>query len=512
MNERILAGRYRLQETVGGKPDWFHALDESLSRKVAVKRLAEHIAASTRQNWEQEIAKAAGMHDPHLLAVYDVVVEDDTLYLITEDLEGDTLARWIREQGPLAPDTAVGLIWQLTNAAVQAEKNGLHQISIDPKAVLVGRGGYLKVIEYGPLFSGSRAPSDKELIFMAGTLLYEMVTGQTYSELAPVRQIVQDVNAALAAAVVPSWLPQRVERIVHRALGVLSEGGYPSMQDLHRDVRMVQHALAQSDEKPAPDHSAQALGPRAARAAAAEPPREQPAKAAIQATTSKAAARADKAAKAAERIKEMAEKRLPKRSPKLYVIGMLVLLVVCGGLWWTLSDSTSATLSEGQAQSKGKQVKMPNLINKTEQQATQVLTENGFPPSQIQWVYKPTDEEVTQGKIYQQSVDPNTQVTTGGEVVSLTINGTMTDGSTGSAIGEGTQPSDAQQPSGKQGEVPDLKGLSQDQAAQLLLKLGYRYSFEILQGDTASGTIFRQSPAAGSKAAAGTRVTFSVSQ
>jgi hypothetical protein len=500
MNERILAGRYRLQEAVGGKTDWFHALDESLSRKVAVKRLAEHVTASARQRWEKEIAKAAGLHDPHLLAVYDVVVEDETIYLITEDLEGDTLARWIREQGPLAPAMAVGLIWQLTNAAVQAEKNGLHEVSIDPKAVLVTREGFLKVIEYGPLFGGLRAPSDKELIHTAGTLLYEMVTGKTYSELAPIRQVVQDVHAALAEATVPSWLPQRAERIVHRALGVLAEGGYLSLQDLYRDVRMVQHALAHSDEKLEPDASASTLGPRAGRTAA-EPSRAQTVKAAT-------AAKAAKAAKAAERIKEMAENNLPKRSPLLYVVCMLVLLVVSGGLWWTLTGSTSATLTEnGQLQSKGKEVKMPNLINKTEQQAAQVLTENGFPPNQIQWIYKPTDDQVTKGKIYRQSVDPNTKVTTGGQVISLTINGTMNDGGSGSRTGENTQP-----PTGKQGEVPDLKGLSQEQAAQLLLKLGYRYSFEIENGDTASGTVFRQSPAAGSKAPAGSRVMFSVSQ
>lgn len=505
MNERILAGRYRLQEAVGGRSDLWRAHDEALGRQVAVKRLAAGVTEDRRRRLEPEIAKAAGLHDPHLLAVYDAVWEDDVFYLVTEDLEGDSLARFVRDRSPVSPEQAVDLICQLAGAVVQAEKNGVFELSIDPKAVLIDEG-YIKVIEYGPLSTAERAQGTREQIKTVGVLLYEMLTGNGWSDLAPTRQVVMDVHQALAAAKVHhSWLPERMEAISHRALGLLAEGGYQSMQELHKDVKAVRHAIGQA---------ADLLGERGqatSKASTASGSRMEQVRDSVLGAAQEGMAKVAQMRKM-EFVKQMTEKSTPKkRSPLLYALAAVVLVVVTGGLWWTASGEETATVAHGEFQ--GKEVKMPNLINKTEQQAVQILTENGFPQNRIQWVYKPNDERLTEGKIYQQSVDPNTQVVTGQQMIVLTVNGTMTDGQTaGEANGNnGSNPNGQEQAAA--GEVPDLRGLSQADAEQMLLKLGYRYSFEIKSdGDTPAGTVFQQQPAAGSKAEQGARVTFYVNQ
>lgn len=506
MNERILAGRYRLQEAVGGRSDLWRAHDEALGRQVAVKRLAAGVTEGRRRQLEPEIAKAAGLHDPHLLAVYDAVWEEDVFYLVTEDLEGDSLARYVRDQSKVEPERAVDLICQLAGAVVQAEKNGVFELSIDPKTVLIDEG-YLKVIEYGPLATASRAQSTREQIHTVGVLLYELLTGNGWSDLAPTRQVVQDVHQALAAAQVHhSWLPERMESIAHRALGLLAEGGYQSMQELHKDVKAVRHAIGQA---------ADLLGERGqtgAKASAGSVSRVEQVRDTVLGAAQEGMAKVAQVRKM-EFVKQMTEKSTPKkRSPLLYALAAVVLVIVTGGLWWTASGEEATTVAHGEFQ--GKEVKMPNLINKTEQQAVQILTENGFPQNRIQWVYKPTDERLTKGKIYQQSVDPNTQVVTGEQMIVLTVNGTMTDGQT---AGESNGSNGGNNPNGQEsvtaGVVPDLRGMSQPDAEQMLLKLGYRYSFEIKSGgDTPAGTVYQQQPAAGSKAEQGARVTFYVNQ
>ncbi|TCP52818.1 PASTA domain-containing protein [Tumebacillus sp. BK434] len=497
MNERILAGRYRLLEAIGGASDLFLAHDESLMRQVAVKRLPGNVTDSNRQHWEQEIAKAAGLHHPHLLGVYDVVVEAEGIYLITEDLEGDTLSRWLRVQGAVTAETAIDIARQLASAVVQAEKHGILQISIEPGTVLINQDGFLKVIGYGPLLSG-RAQTEQDLIKTIGVLLCEMLTGKPFSHLAPVPQVVQELHLSLqGAGGVHSWLPERLERIVLRALGFASQGSYGGIHDLHRDVKAVHHALGQQVDRPAESEAAGGTYIERMKDSVLEAAQEG----------------IEKVAKLRhmEFAKKVAEESAPKRFSLLPYIGvLLVVVLVIGGLWWSLGDETS-TASTDERQQGARQFAMPNLLGKTEQEAVQALADNGYPKAKIQWVYSVTDDGETKGKIYRQSVDPGESVQGQEKLIILTVNGTSSPGgnpgeSAGNPAGGGTQKPVAE------GEIPDLRGLSQQEAEQLMLKHGYHYSFYINKGDTPSGTVYSQSPAAGTKASKGADVTFYVSQ
>ena len=504
MNERILAGRYRLQDAALGRADLFQADDLSLRRKVAVKRLSRNVSGVNRQHWEQEIAKAAGLHDPHLLSIYDVVIEEDGIYLITEDMEGQILARWIRERSPFAPETAVDIARQLARAVVQAEKHGLQDISIDPNSVLMTRQGFVKVINYGPLYrGGDHSKKPQELVMTAGILLYEMVTGEQYSDLLPTRQVQEEVSRALSTAAAGlEWLPRRLELIIGRALRLLPEATYASVQEFYKDVNALHHAIGQI------------VGTNSAAASTAKPKRQKTetidrVKETVVGNFQEGLQKVTDLRRF-EFVNKMTEQsRQRKRPPRYYLWAAVVLVFVCGGVWWTLGDEKS-TASTTLGQTAGKEVKMPNLLNKTEEQAYQVLMENGFPEERIQVVYRPTEDTVTKGKVYRQSADPNSQVDTGSMIV-LTINGNLADAPSKGA-GQANQQEQKSPVNTAQGEIPDLKGMTQAQAEQTLLKLGYRYSFAIEHGDTPSGTVFKQDIAPGTQSPQGTRVNFSVSQ
>ncbi|HEU4965321.1 MAG TPA: PASTA domain-containing protein [Bacilli bacterium] len=515
MNEPILAGRYRLQGAVGGHADLFYAVDESLGRNVAVKRLP-----SDRRHWEQDIAQAAGLQDPHLLAIYDVVAEEDATYLITEELEGETLARWLRTQGRLAPDVMVRLLLQLTGAAVQAEQHGLREISIDPHYLLITPDGFLKVIAYGPLFGGHGYPDEPEqLAHKAGVLMYEMLTGLVYSDLAPLQQVAQDLHGALSQADVRhSWLPDRIEHIVHRALGLLAVGRYVTMQDLHRDLKTVNEALGYEEAdigaraafgSNRPHVAATAVPAAPAAAQAEETSAFNRVKDSMDAMLESAQDGMKKVAQmrqvefARSIARKLAEQSRPKRTLLPLVMVLALLLVLGGGSWWLFGEDKS--MATGGMLGQVREVQMPSVLNKTQEQALQILTAHGFTVDSIRWEYKPTDSAGTAGKVYRQSVDPNAQVRIDQQVV-LTVNqAAEQDGSGSDDNAGGTVDAPP-------GEVPNLRGLSRPEAEQLLLQLGYRYKYVIVPGDTPSGTVFRQDLEPGTEAKAGTRVIFSVSQ
>ncbi|MBL0388163.1 PASTA domain-containing protein [Tumebacillus sp. ITR2] len=520
MNERILAGRYRFLEAVGGRSDLFHAQDESLDRKVAVMRLAENVTPETRPTWEQEIAKAAGLHEPHLLSIYDVVVEEPNLYLITEDLDGLILARWMRDRAPLAPELAVDLLNQLLGAVVAAERAGIQEITIAPTSVLITKDGFLKMIGYGPLLGGQeRGRTHAELLHASGVLLYEMLTGDPYSDFLPTTQVLADVRNFLGRnhAGPNLWLPEHLLTIIERILAKSTRGPYTSVQELYKEIKGIHQAMStpvlsrmesrqptkhKSEQEPSASTSSgvgstQALGR---------------VKDSVKSVKDMAQGSLQKVAqlKKAEAAKKMAEETMkPKRRPMMVLAGILAVLVITVGIWWTLgSDTSTATTATGQAE-QGRSIKMPNLMNKTEEQAIQILGENGYPTDRIQWVYRSADDPVTKGKVYRQSADPNTEVNTGDMLV-LTVNSdqSTTPGGPGAGTVQPNQPSTQT----AAGTVPDLTNLTQAAAEQTLLQLGYRYSFQIEGTGTPSGTVSKQTPAAGTQLEKGGRITFTISQ
>ena len=110
----MIAGRYTLEREIGrGGSGTVHlAHDEVLGRTVAIKRIGvmPGADAADMQRAEREARLAASLNHPHVVAVFDLVEEDDCHWLVMEYVEGQTLAQLVRTEGPLETTTAAALL------------------------------------------------------------------------------------------------------------------------------------------------------------------------------------------------------------------------------------------------------------------------------------------------------------------------------------------------------------------------------------------------------------------
>src|SRR3954469_10090925 len=105
-----IAGRYTLDREVGrgGMGAVWLGTDQVLGRQVALKRLglAPGVGTPDLERAEREARLAARLNHPHVVAIFDLVVEGSEQWLVMEYVEGSTLSELIRRDGAMTPDQA----------------------------------------------------------------------------------------------------------------------------------------------------------------------------------------------------------------------------------------------------------------------------------------------------------------------------------------------------------------------------------------------------------------------
>src|SRR5437588_186086 len=139
----------------------YRAQDTRLERNVAVKVLSRTLVndAEALRRFEQE-ARAAGMlNHPNILAIYDIGVEGEQRYIVSELLEGQSLRARIRE-GPVPPRRALDYGAQLARGLAAAHERGIIHRDLKPENIFLTRDGHVKILDFGLVkLVGQRVPS-----------------------------------------------------------------------------------------------------------------------------------------------------------------------------------------------------------------------------------------------------------------------------------------------------------------------------------------------------------------
>jgi serine/threonine protein kinase len=168
---RTLSGRYRLDELIaqGGFAEVYRAYDTELQRTVAVKMPKPGRLEST-ESFQAEARRVARLKHENIVPVFDVGLEDDTCFIVTEYIEGGSLVDRIVSR-LVAPEQAVGWACDIADALEYAHLNGVIHLDIKPANILIGANGRAKLADFGIAKSATKtgefAPSLGTLRYMS---------------------------------------------------------------------------------------------------------------------------------------------------------------------------------------------------------------------------------------------------------------------------------------------------------------------------------------------------------
>ena len=134
----------------GGMGEVYRARDPRLGREVAIKILPAGSADDPERlrRFEQEARATAALNHPNILAVFDIGRQDNSPYIVSELLEGETLRSRLTG-GPLPVRKAVDFALQIVHGLAAAHDHGIFHRDIKPENIFITRDGHVKILDFG---------------------------------------------------------------------------------------------------------------------------------------------------------------------------------------------------------------------------------------------------------------------------------------------------------------------------------------------------------------------------
>ncbi|MBP8120448.1 MAG: protein kinase [Burkholderiales bacterium] len=178
-------GKYRVIRELGrGATGAVYLAEDSFNnRNVAIKMMFPEVlkhaedGALYRSMFLNEASLAGKILHPHIVGIFDAVVDENMSYIVMEYVEGGTLERFCAPDNFLPTQTVAEIVFKCVRALAFANTQGLIHRDVKPGNILYKSGSDIKLADFGAAFN---RVSDKTQVAAVGSPLYmapEILTG-----------------------------------------------------------------------------------------------------------------------------------------------------------------------------------------------------------------------------------------------------------------------------------------------------------------------------------------------
>jgi len=278
----ILNGQFQILQKIGsgGMGAVYKALQPDMNRMVGVKILHPKLAnrKDLVSRFRREARAMSQLTHPNTVKVFMFgELDDGSLYIIMEFLEGKNLNQTVRSEGPFALDRALGVLIAACGALDEAHKAGIIHRDLKPENIfLVQSGGvkdFPKLLDFGlakvgekqmrpgsviltqegmvfgtPEFMSPEQAQGKTLtpasdVYSIAVILYEVLTGKlpfdAKSAMDYISLHVTGKPIPLSQRVPGKTFPPLLDQIMDRALAKKSEDRFQSAAEFGQALQAV---------------------------------------------------------------------------------------------------------------------------------------------------------------------------------------------------------------------------------------------------------------------------------